>query len=55
MLLVAEKVGAILGFKIGYELDNSTLYSWLGGVVVNARNEGVAQMFLEAQEEWIIE
>ncbi len=55
LLLVAEKAGAILGFKIGYELDNSTFYSWLGGVVAGARNEGVAQTLLEAQEEWVSE
>ena len=55
LLLIAEKAGAILGFKIGYELDNSTFYSWLGGVVAGARNEGVAQTLLEAQEEWVSE
>ncbi|AUI85007.1 GNAT family N-acetyltransferase [Vibrio azureus] len=55
LLLIAEKSGAILGFKIGYELDNSTFYSWLGGVVAGARNEGVAQTLLEAQEEWVSE
>ncbi|MDV6253224.1 GNAT family N-acetyltransferase [Vibrio sp. EA2] len=53
LILVAEKNGTILGFKIGYELDDDTFYSWFGGVAPQARNEGVAQMLLEAQEEWV--
>ncbi len=55
LILVAEKNGAIVGFKIGYELDEGTFYSWFGGVAPQARNEGVAQMLLEAQEEWVAE
>ncbi|AEX20595.1 GNAT family N-acetyltransferase [Vibrio parahaemolyticus] len=55
LILVAEKNGSILGFKIGYELDDDTFYSWFGGVAPQARNEGVAQMLLEAQEEWVAE
>ncbi|MDF2154020.1 GNAT family N-acetyltransferase [Vibrio sp. CAU 1672] len=55
LILVAEKSGVMLGFKVGYELDDDTFYSWLGGVVAEARNEGVAQMLLEVQEEWVTE
>ncbi|HCG5911270.1 TPA: GNAT family N-acetyltransferase [Vibrio parahaemolyticus] len=55
LILVAEKNGAIVGFKIGYEQDEDTFYSWFGGVAPQARNEGVAQMLLEAQEEWVAE
>ncbi|EHH2420106.1 GNAT family N-acetyltransferase [Vibrio parahaemolyticus] len=55
LILVAEKNDAIVGFKIGYELDEDTFYSWFGGVAPQARNEGVAQMLLEAQEEWVAE
>ncbi|TOK36609.1 GNAT family N-acetyltransferase [Vibrio parahaemolyticus] len=55
LILVAEKNGAIVGFKIGYGLDEDTFYSWFGGVAPQARNEGVAQMLLEAQEEWVAE
>ncbi|HAS6969518.1 TPA: GNAT family N-acetyltransferase [Vibrio parahaemolyticus] len=55
LILVAEKNGTIVGFKIGYELDEDTFYSWFGGVAPQARNEGVAQMLLEAQEEWVAE
>ncbi|EHR1106997.1 GNAT family N-acetyltransferase [Vibrio parahaemolyticus] len=55
LILVAEKNDAIVGFKIGYELNEDTFYSWFGGVAPQARNEGVAQMLLEAQEEWVAE
>ena len=52
LLLVAEEAGVLLGFKIGYELDENTFYSWFGGVSPLARNKGVAQAQLDAQEQW---
>lgn len=53
LILVAEEKGHILGFKIGYEWDQNTFYSWFGGVTSRARNKGVAQALLEAQEIWV--
>ena len=53
LILVAEEAGVLLGFKIGYELDENTFYSWFGGVSPLARNKGVAQAQLEAQEQWV--
>ena len=55
LILVAEQQGQILGFKIGYELDSDTFYSWFGGVSPKARNLGVAQKLLDVQESWVIE
>lgn len=55
LILVAEQQGQILGFKIGYELDSDTFYSWFGGVSPKARNSGVAQKLLDVQEFWSIE
>ncbi|MFA0132653.1 GNAT family N-acetyltransferase [Vibrio splendidus] len=52
LILVAEEAGVLLGFKIGYELDENTFYSWFGGVSPLARNKGVAQAQLDAQEQW---
>ncbi len=43
----------LLGFKIGYELDENTFYSWFGGVLPIARNKGVAQAQLDIQEQWV--
>ncbi|MEZ9180970.1 GNAT family N-acetyltransferase [Vibrio cyclitrophicus] len=53
LILVAEDDDVLLGFKIGYELDQHTFYSWFGGVSPLARNKGVAQAQLEAQEAWV--
>ncbi|MDL5026017.1 MULTISPECIES: GNAT family N-acetyltransferase [Vibrio] len=55
LILVAEESGVLLGFKIGYELDQHTFYSWFGGVSPLARNKGVAQAQLDAQEQWVQE
>ncbi|NOH96181.1 GNAT family N-acetyltransferase [Vibrio sp. 99-70-13A1] len=55
LILIAEDEGDLLGFKIGYQLDEHTFYSWFGGVSPLARNKGVAQLQLEAQEHWVRE
>ncbi|MCG9554240.1 GNAT family N-acetyltransferase [Vibrio sp. Isolate31] len=55
LILVAEEAGVLLGFKIGYELEPNTFYSWFGGVSPLARNKGVAQTQLDAQEQWVQE
>lgn len=55
LILVAMQGEIPLGVKIGYQLDNSTFYSWLGGVAPQGRNHGVAQGLLEAQEQWVQE
>ncbi|MEZ9158351.1 GNAT family N-acetyltransferase [Vibrio lentus] len=53
LILVVEEAGVLLGFKIGYELDENTFYSWFGGVSSLARNKGVAQAQLDVQEQWV--
>ncbi|MDW6018396.1 GNAT family N-acetyltransferase [Vibrio plantisponsor] len=55
LILVAEQQGQILGFKIGYELDSDTFYSWFGGVSPKARNLGLAQKLLDVQESWVVD
>ncbi|MFT2139591.1 GNAT family N-acetyltransferase [Staphylococcus sp. GDY8P145P] len=49
IILVAYKESTIVGYKIGYEIDCSTFYSWLGGVEKNNRNHGIAQMLMDKQ------
>lgn len=49
---IAEHEGRLLGFKIGYQIDQCTFYSWFGGVAPQARGKGVAQALLVAQEQW---
>ncbi|KHD24170.1 acetyltransferase [Vibrio caribbeanicus] len=55
LVQVAEEGEQLLGFKIGYQLDSQTFYSWFGGVSSLARNKGVAQRLLEIQEDWVAE
>ncbi|WP_375752126.1 GNAT family N-acetyltransferase [Vibrio sp. HN007] len=52
LILIAEENEELLGVKIGYELNASQFYSWLGGVLPRARGKGVAQVLLVAQEQW---
>jgi GNAT superfamily N-acetyltransferase len=53
LVLVAVEDRQLLGFKIGYRLDDTTYYSWLGGVSPLARGKGVAQKLLDYQEAWV--
>ena len=53
--LVAEEAGQLLGFKVGYELEPGVFYSWLGGVLPQARGKGVARTLLHEQETWLRE
>ncbi|KOO14008.1 acetyltransferase [Vibrio xuii] len=55
LIQVAQEGDNLLGFKIGYQLDEQTFYSWFGGVSSLARNKGVAQKLLEIQEKWVAE
>lgn len=40
----------LIGFKIGYPYDNITFYSWVGGVLPNYRQQGIANELAEQQE-----
>lgn len=55
LIQIAQEGEHLLGFKIGYQLEESTFYSWFGGVTPLARNKGVAQKLLEIQEQWVAE
>jgi len=48
-LLVARREGEAIGFKLGYRRGPQLLYSWLGGVMPEARRSGVAAMLMERQ------
>lgn len=48
--LVAHSNEGPVGFKAGYPLNEATFYSWVGGVLPQARRTGVAQALLAAQE-----
>lgn len=41
-----------VGFKIGYRYDQSTFYSWIGGVLQSHRQQGIATEMAHLQESW---
>jgi ribosomal protein S18 acetylase RimI-like enzyme len=55
LILVAQKGNDMLGFKVGYQIDNTTFYSWFGGVSSSARKAGIAQALLDTQQRWAYE
>ncbi|RMF09780.1 MAG: GNAT family N-acetyltransferase [Candidatus Neomarinimicrobiota bacterium] len=53
LILTAHRQQAVVGVKIGYErYQDGSFYSWLGGVVPEARRQGVASALLREQESW---
>lgn len=53
--LVASDQDRLLAFKVGYAETDESFYSWLGGVLPEARRLGLARKLLHAQEAWVIE
>lgn len=52
LALKATYNGQEAGFKIGYELDKDTFYTWFGGVIPEFRQHGIATMLAREQEKW---
>ena len=40
----------LIGFKVGYPYNNDTFYSWVGGVLPNYRQKGIANELAIQQE-----
>ena len=53
LILITEKAGELIGFKMGYPLNEGEFYSWLGGVVPKYRKASYAQEMLKEQEKWL--
>lgn len=49
LFTVGFEKGDVVGYKIGYELDSNSFYSWLGGVNKNDRNKGIASKLMTQQ------
>lgn len=52
LILIAIVDNNPVGFKVGYALDNTTFYSWMGGVLPTYRTQHIAQKLTEYQEAW---
>ncbi|WP_196158774.1 GNAT family N-acetyltransferase [Reinekea sp. G2M2-21] len=55
LILVSENKGQLIGFKIGYPLNDNEFYSWLGGVIPEMRKLGSAKRMLALQEKIVRE
>ncbi|AYC30509.1 GNAT family N-acetyltransferase [Paenisporosarcina cavernae] len=52
LLLVSAHVGSeVIGFKLGYQLNEEIFYSWLGGVSPAYRQAGIGQELMTIQHE----
>lgn len=45
----------VIGYKIGYEIDRETFYSWLGGVDTHYRENGIAAALMDKQHAYLRE
>ena len=52
LILVAEHAGRVVGFKVGYAKSAEIFYSWMGAVLPEYRQAGVAKALAQAQENW---
>ncbi len=52
LVLVAVSGGKLVGFKVGYAVEEAVFYSWMGGVLPAFRRKGVGGMLAHVQEEW---
>ena len=53
--VLAFKKTQLIGFKIGYPVENNTFYSWIGGVNSEFRNIGIGKQLVTLQENFAIE
>jgi len=55
LVMVADMEKRPVGFSCGYELRPSTFYSWLYGVLPDARRLGIATQLMDAEYAWVSE
>ena len=55
LVIVAKDGKKVIGYKIGYEIDKNTFYSWLGGVNPDYRGQGIASTLMEKQHQYLKE
>ena len=53
LVLTAHFENEIVGFKIGYDrFNDGSFYSWMGGVLPENRNQSIAEILANYQENW---
>lgn len=54
LIALCYKQNTLVGFKIGYRYNETTFYSWVGGVLPEHRKKGIAKTLAKLQEEKVI-
>lgn len=52
LILAAFDDEKLIGFKMGFELNNTTFYSWLGGIDEKYRGFGIGKELIKEQHLW---
>ncbi len=55
LILLVYDAKKLIGFKVGYRYNNTTFYSWVGGVLPTYRKNGIAQKLIHLQHQWATE
>lgn len=51
LIILCYNSNMLVGFKIGYRYNETTFYSWVGGVLLSYRQKGIAKQLAKLQEE----
>ena len=54
LIVLCYNSDMLVGFKIGYRYNETTFYSWVGGVLLSFRQKGIAKHLAKLQEENVI-
>lgn len=52
--IVETSDGFPIAYKVGFEVERKVFYSWLGGVLPDYRNRGIAQQLMNRQHQFCI-
>lgn len=57
LILIAYVEERMVGFKVGYDKfeDGKNFYTWMGGVLPDFREKGIAAALAKKQEAWIVQ
>lgn len=53
LVITAMDGKKVIGYKMGYEIDDIKFYSWLGGVDPIYRNLGIASTLMDKQHQYL--
>ena len=54
LIILCYTSDQLVGFKIGYRYNETTFYSWVGGVLPSFRQKGIAKQLAKLQEQNVI-